>query len=143
MPWSYAGSRLALILRRLRGRFGISAPRVAVRTHVPWPLRAISVGVAVALLLGLAVWIFDAGRRIAGFDQNEVSTLQSANAMLDEEVARLRSLLAASENNLQIERAAQKQFSEKHSALIEENAKLKEELAVLERLSKQRGRINK
>jgi hypothetical protein len=143
MPWTYAGSRLALILRRLRGRFGISAPRVAVRTHVSWPLRAISVGVAVALLLGLAVWVFDAGRRIAGFDQNEVSTLQSANAVLEEEVARLRSLLAASENNLQIERAAQKQLSEKHSALIEENAKLKEELAVLERLSKQRGRMSK
>jgi hypothetical protein len=143
MPWSYTGSRLALTLRRLRGRFGISAPQVAVRTHVPWPLRAVSVGVIVALLLGMAIWVFDAGRRIAGFDQSEVSTLQSTNAALAEEVARLRSLLTANENNLQIERAAQKQLSEKQSALIEENAKLKEELAVLERLSKQRGKITK
>jgi hypothetical protein len=143
MPWAYAGSRLALILRRLRGRFGISAPQVAVRTHVPWPLRAISIGVAVALLLGLAVWVFDAGRRIAGFDQNELSTLQSANAALEDEVARLRSLLAASENNLQIEQGAQKQLSDKHRVLTEENTKLKEELAVLERLSRQKSKTNK
>jgi cell shape-determining protein MreC len=129
------------MLRRLRGRFGIAAPQVAIRTHVPWYLRAVSVVVVVALLLGLAIWVFDAGRRIAGFDQGELSTLQTANAALEEEVARLRSLLAASENNLQIELAAQKQLSEKHSVLIEESAKLKEELAVLERLSRQRVKI--
>ncbi|MDP1733150.1 MAG: hypothetical protein Q8L44_02165 [Sulfuritalea sp.] len=95
------------------------------------------------MLLGLAVWVFDAGRRIAGFDHNELSTLQSANAALEEEVGRLRSLLAASENNLQIEQAAQKQLTEKHSVLIEENTRLKEELAVLESLSKQRSKMNK
>lgn len=129
------------MLRRLRGRFGIAAPQVAVRTHVPWHLRAVSVVVVVALLLGLTVWVFDAGRRIAGFEQSELNTLQTANAALKEDIARLHSLLAASENNLQIERAAQKQLSEKHRVLIEESAKLKEELAVLERLSKQRGRM--
>lgn len=132
-----------MMLRRLRGRFGIAAPQVAVRTHVPWHLRAVTVGVIVAFLLGLAVWVFDAGRRIAGFDHDELSILQTTNATLAEEVARLRSLLAASENNLQIELAAQKQLSEKHSALIEESARLKEELAVLERLAKQRGKIDK
>jgi uncharacterized protein HemX len=136
MPWSYAGSRITLILRRLRGRFGIAAPQVAVRTHVPWPFRVVSVVVAVALLLGLAVWVFDAGRLVAGFDQTKASTLQTANTQLEEEVARLRSLLAASENNLQIEQAAQQQLTAKHRALFEENAKLQEELAVLQRLSK-------
>ncbi len=114
-----------------------------MRTHVPLYIRALSIVVAVALLLGLAVWVFDAGRRIAGFDHNELSTLQLTNAVLKEEVVRLRSLLAASENNLQIEQAAQKQLAEKHSALIEESTRLKEELAVLESLSKQRSRIIK
>lgn len=136
MPRSFAGSRLALILRRLRGRFGIAAPQVAVRTHVPLYMRAVSIVVAVALLLGLAVWVFDAGRRIAGFDHNELSTLQSANAVLQEEVVRLRSSLTACENNLQIEQAAQKQLTEKHGVLIEESARLKEEFAILESLSK-------
>jgi hypothetical protein len=136
MPWSYASSRLALILRRWRGRFGISAPQVAIRTHVPWHLRVFSIVVLVVLLLALAVWVFDFGQQIAGINQNEISTLQSSNATLGAEVGRLRGLLAASENDLQIEKAAQKELTEKHSAMVVENARLKEELAVLERLSK-------
>jgi hypothetical protein len=48
----------------------------------------------------------------------------------------LRGLLVASENDLQIERATQKLIVDKHSALLEENTRLKEELAVLERLSR-------
>jgi len=136
MPWSYASSRLALILRRLRGRFGIFAPQVAVRTHVPWRYKAFGITITLVVLLGLAVWVFDFGRQIAGFNRNEISTLQAANALLEQEVVQLRGLLAASENDLQIERATQQQFADKHSALQEENARLKEELAVLERLSK-------
>jgi hypothetical protein len=88
------------------------------------------------VLLSLAVWVYDFGRQIAGFNRNEISTLQAANALLEQEVVQLRGLLAASENDLQIERATQQQFADKHSALQEENARLKEELAVLERLSK-------
>jgi hypothetical protein len=103
---------------------------------VPWHLRVFSITVLVALLLALAVWVFDFGRQFAGFNINEISTLQSSNATLEEEVSRLRGLLAASENDLQIEKAAQKELTEKHSAMVEENARLKEELAVLERLSK-------
>lgn len=140
MPWSYASSTLAVILRRLRGRFGISAPQVAIRAHVPWHLRVFSIVVLVLLLLALAVWAFDFGRQIAGFNQNEISALQSSKAALEEEVGRLRGLLAASENNLQIEKAAQKELSDKHSVLVEENTRLKEELAVLERLSKSKKR---
>lgn len=103
---------------------------------MPWHLRVFSIAVLVILLLALAVWVFDFGRQIAGFNQNEISILQSSNARLEEEVSRLRGLLAASENDLQIEKAAQKELTEKHSAMVEENAKLKEELALLERLSK-------
>jgi cell shape-determining protein MreC len=103
---------------------------------VPWRLRAFSIVILVVLLLALAVWVFDFGRQIAGSNRNEISTLQSVNAALEAEVVRLRGLLAASENDLQIEKAAQKLLTDKHSVLMEENTKLKEELAVLERLSK-------
>jgi len=128
------------MMRRLRGRFGIAAPQVAIRTHVPWHWRVAGIVVGIILFLGVAVWVFDAGRRIAGFDHNELTALQAANATLEEEAARLRGLLAASENSLQIEQAAAKLLADKNSALVEENAKLKEELAVIERLSDQRGK---
>lgn len=127
------------MIRRLRGRFGISAPRVSVRAHVPWYFRAASVVGALAFSLGLAVWAFDAGRRTAGFDQNEtgqiVGRLEADNRSLEEEVARISSLLAASEGNLQIEQAAQKLLAEKYNLLAGENAKLQEDLAVFKRLS--------
>lgn len=128
------------MLRRLRGRFGISAPRVAVRTHVPWYLRTAGLGAVVVFAIVMAGWAYDAGRRIAGFDQSEtkqiVEELRLANAALEEEVARLRSLLTVSDSGLQIEQAAQKSLSEKNSALAEENTRLKEELVVFGRLAK-------
>ncbi len=144
MSRTLAGSRLALTLRRLRGRFGISAPQLSIRTHVPWHLRAASIAGAVLAVLALAAWAYDTGRRMAGFDQTEAGEtakeLRSTNAALEAEVSRLRSLLSGSESNIQIELATQRLLTEKNAALIEENAKLKEELAVFERLAKFEGK---
>ncbi len=131
------------MLRRLRGRFGIAAPQLAVRTHVPWYLRAISVVVILAALLALAVWVYDTGRRMAGFDYSEAGQvtreLRAANAALEEEVTRLRSLLTASQSSQQIEQSAQQLMAEQNKALVSENARLKEELAVFERLTRLEG----
>ncbi len=132
------------MLRRMRRRFGISAPRVAVRTHVPWYLRTAGIGAVIVLSVIMAGWAYDAGRRIAGYDQSESSQLfdelRLANVALEEEVARLRSLLTVSESSLQIEQAAQRSLAEKNSTLVEENARLKEELVVLGRLAKLEGK---
>lgn len=146
MSRAVTNSRLALILRRFRGRFGISAPKVAVRTHVPWHIRLASIAGMLAILAMLSGWAYDAGRKIAGFDQSEssqvVSELRQTNVVLEEEVARLRSLLATSESSLQIEQASQKLLSERNSVLALENAKLKEDLAVFERLARLEGQVD-
>ena len=95
------------------------------------------------LSLAVAGWTYDFGRRMAGFQQSEAGEtakhLREANAALEEEVGRLRSLLAASENSLHIESAAQKQLAERNSFLAEENTRLKEDLAVFERLTRLEG----
>jgi hypothetical protein len=128
----------------LRGRFGISAPQVAVRTHVPWYLRAASLVGLAALVAALVWWSYESGRRTGGYDNGEanriVGELSSQKQALEDEVARLRSLLTASESGLQIEQAAQKSLSERNSLLAAENTKLKEDLAVFEKLSKLEGR---
>ena len=128
------------MLRRLRGRFGISAPRVAVRTHVPWHLRTAGLSAVVVLSIALSGWAYDAGRRKGGGAQNEssqvVDELRLTKAALEEELARVRSLLTVSESSLQIEQATQINLSEKNSLLAEENARLKEELVVFGRLAK-------
>lgn len=134
------------MLRRLRGRFGISAPQVTVRTHVPWYLRVMVLAGVVVLSVALADWAYDAGQLIAGFDQNQTShaidELRATNIKLEEEVAHLRSLLTTSESNLQIEQAAQRQLAEKNGILAGENDRLKEDLAVFERLAKLENKAN-
>lgn len=146
MSRAVAGSRLALMLRRLRRRFGISAPQVTVRTHIPWYMRATALVGVVVLSVVLADWAYDNGQLIAGFDQRETSyvmdELRTTNIKLEEDVVRLRSQLTASEGNLQIEQAAQRQLAEKNGMLAGENDRLKEELAVFERLAKLENKPN-
>lgn len=139
MHGSYPTSRLALKLRRLRGRFGITAPRVMVRTHVPWHWRALGVAVTGAVALALAGWIYDAGRRIAGFDRSEsaqeIGALRAKVTDLEAEVEKLRAASNASESSLQIERTAQQQLTAQVKSLEAENNRLREENAVFERLA--------
>ncbi len=79
------------MLRRFRSRFGISAPRVAVRTHIPWYLRALATIAILSISIALAGWVYDAGRKIAGFDrretEQEITALRSRVEELEQEAA--------------------------------------------------------
>lgn len=139
MRRTYANSRIALILRRWRSRFGISAPRVAVRAHLPWYWRVLSVLLILVVTLSLGTWIYDAGRRFAGFDRSEteqeLDMLRTRTAELKKELVQLRSQADASESKLQIEHTAQQQLSSQVKLLEEENARLKEDMSVYENLA--------
>lgn len=135
----FANSRFALALRKVKGRFGISAPRVAVKTHLPWHWRVLSVILLFAVLLFLAVWVYDAGQRLAGFHQSasekELASLRERMAQLEAELDSSRKVANASESRLQIESTAQKQLSVQIKALEEENSSLKADLAMFENLA--------
>lgn len=144
MPRANAGSRIALILRRLRARFGISAPQVAVRTDIAWYWR-FALGAAISVLFIAGLWLaYDRGRTDATVrlvDRGLASVdMVAAHASQQEEIARLRGLLAASEGAVQIERAAQQALTGKNAELSEANARLREEIAVFERLVKPEGK---
>lgn len=143
MRGPYPSSSLALKLRRLRSRFGIAAPRVTVRTYIPWYWRAVGLAFMGALALALAGWVYDAGRRIAGYDRSEsaqeIGALRERVGELEAEVVRLRAASNASESSLQIERTAQLQLTAQVKSLEAENNRLKEENAVFERLSQGTG----
>lgn len=123
-------------LWKLRQRFGIAAPKVAVRTHVPWYLRWLGIALLVALSAAIAAWMYDAGRRFAGFDRSEVE--QELGAMRDElqgartELERLRAAANAADAKLSIERSAQQSLAQQIRALEADNARLREELAIFE-----------
>lgn len=139
MRGTFANTRIALILRRWRSRFGISAPRVAVRTHLPWYWRVLSMLLIVAVTVTLATWMYDAGRRFAGFERSEteqeLDTLHARTAELEKELAHLRSQADASESKLQIEHTAQLQLTRQVKSLEEENTRLKEDMSVFENLA--------
>jgi hypothetical protein len=123
-------------LWKLRQRFGIAAPRVAVRTHVPWYLRWLVLSLLVASSVALGMWMYDAGRRFAGFDateaEKEISAARSELAVAREELARLRGMSNAAESKLAIERTAQQDLAKQLRSMEAENARLREELAVFE-----------
>jgi hypothetical protein len=123
-------------LSKLRQRFGIAAPKVSVRTHVPWYLRWLGLAVALVLSVVLAAWTWDAGRRFAGFDRSEVDQeLAAARAELDKqrgELDRLRALANAADSKVAIERTAQQKLAQQIRGLEQENARVREELALFE-----------
>ena len=123
-------------LWKLRQRFGIAAPKVAVRTHVPWYLRWLGVALLLAFSAAVAAWMYDAGRRFAGFDRNEVEdALAEARRDLGntrDELKRLRALANSADSKLSIERTAQQKLAQQIGTLEQENAQLREELAIFE-----------
>ncbi len=122
--------------KKFRQRFGIAAPKVAVRTHVPWYLRWLLLAVLLAFSVALAAWMYDAGRRFAGFDRSEVQDeLSGMRREFDAargELEKLRAIANAADSKLSIERTAQVQLAQQIRALEQDNARLREDLAIFE-----------
>ena len=131
-------------LWKLRQRFGIAAPRVAIHSHVPWYWRWVGVAVLLGISAASAAWIYDAGRQFAGFDRSEVQAeLRAARAQLEEaraELERLRASSNAADSRLSIERTAQQNLAQQIRVLEKDNARLKEELATFESMLASDGR---
>jgi hypothetical protein len=123
-------------LSKLRQRFGIAAPRVAVHSHISWYWRWIGIAALLGVFAAAAAWIYDAGRRFAGFDTSQVeqklSVSQEELAAARSELERLRAVANAADNRLSIERTAQQKLAQQIRALEQENARVREELATIE-----------
>jgi len=123
-------------LSKLRQRFGIAAPKVSVRTHVPWYLRWLGLAVLLTLSVVLAFWMWDAGRRFAGFDRGEadqeLAAARGELARLRDELGQLRALANAADSKVAIERTAQQKLAQQIKGLEQENARVREELALFE-----------
>ena len=133
-----AASGAAVRIRRLRQRFGINAPRLAIRAHVAWYWRALLAVAIISLSLASAAWIYDVGRKLAGYpvteSGEELRSLRSYVMELDAELTKLRGLVGTGESRLQMERATQRNLMSQVQALESENAALREDLAFYEGL---------
>lgn len=130
------GVHITSRLFKLRRRFGIAAPRVSVRSEIAWYLRWAGLILVLACSAALAAWMYDAGRRFAGFDRSEVE--QQLTGALREleatraELERLRAVANAADSRLSIERTAQLKLAQQIRGLEQETARLREELAIFE-----------
>lgn len=122
--------------RKVRQRFGIAAPRVAVHSPIPWYLRWLGIALLLGLSAASAAWMYDAGRRFAGFDRSEVETeLTGVKRELSDaqaELEKLRAVANAGNSRLAIERTAQEKLAQQIRALEDDNARLREELGTLD-----------
>lgn len=132
------------LLKALKRKFGISAPRVAVRTHVPWYLRWLGIVVVGGLIFGTGWATYDFGMEFAGFRQGEadraLAKLKETIESQQQELSELRSKVANAERQLQIERATYGDLAKQVKSLAGENATLKEDLAFFQTLMPASGK---
>lgn len=106
------------VSRALKGRFGITAPRVAVRSEAPWYARAVyllilfSIGYAVAYLQLVGRYPWD-----------------TAEAQAQENPQVLQTRIVQLERQLQVERAAQANLAKEMASMQDEGMRLKEDVA--------------
>lgn len=132
------------LFRALRRKFGIAAPRVSVQTHVAWYWRWLGIIALGAFVVGVGWTTYDYGMELAGFRQSEAA---SALARLKEEIKKretaiveMRSQVASSQRQLQIDRATYGDLAKQVKTLSEENAALKEDLAFFQSLMASGGK---
>ena len=128
--------RAMLRMAKLRQRFGIAAPRVTVHSQIPWYWRWVGIAALLGIAAAAAAWIYDAGRRFAGFDssqvQQELAVAKEELATARSELERLRAVANAADNRMSIVRSAQQKLAQQIRTLEQENARVREELATFE-----------
>jgi hypothetical protein len=120
-----------------RRRLSISAPRVAVRSHMPWPLRWIVLAVAFGFSASLALWAFEFGKEIAGLDRNskeEIAQMRVELQSLRAERERAQSIANTADSLLKTERVTQERLNQQLRQAEAEIMALKADLGFFERL---------
>lgn len=121
----------------LRRRLTISAPRMAVRSAMPWPLRWAVAAIVLGFCGAIALWAFEFGKSIAGLDsgaREELLRLRADAQKLREERDKAQSVLNTSASLLTAEKAAQDRMAAQIRTLEAENRQLRDDLGFFERL---------
>ncbi|MDP3619734.1 MAG: hypothetical protein Q8R63_08065 [Ramlibacter sp.] len=121
----------------LRRRLTISAPRMAVRSAMPWPLRWAGVAIVLGFCAAISLWAFEFGKSIAGLEtgaREELQRLRGDAAKLREERDKAQSVLNTSQSLITAEKTTQERLTAQIRALELENRALRDDLGFFERL---------
>lgn len=130
--------------RLFHRRLTISAPRMAVRSALPWPLRWAMLAIVLGFCGAIALWAFELGKDIAGLDGDnaqEVSRLRADIAGLKQQLDDMReerdkalSVANTSSTLMTTEKAAQERLTALNKQLEAENQALRDDLGFFEKL---------
>ena len=120
----------------LRRRLSISAPRVIVRSHLPWPLRWVAVALTLGFCGAVALWAFEFGKDIAGVNQQqaELARLRIEVAQFRDEREKAQSMVNTADSLLKAETVARDRLSQALRQAEAENLELKADLGFFKRL---------
>ena len=121
----------------LRRRLSITAPRVIVRRHLPWPLRWAVWALMLGFSAALALWAFEFGKDIAGLDRDakeELGKLRLEVEQLRGEREKAISIANTAESLLKTERTVQDKLAQQLKTAEVENLALRNDLGFFEKL---------
>ena len=124
-------------LRLLRRRLTISAPRVAIRSALPWPLRWLALAVVFGFCAAVALWAFEFGKSLAGLDsvsRDELLQLRAEVARLRDDGNEQQTVAHTAESLLMAERATKESLMAQVRQLEADNRTLREDLGFFEKL---------
>lgn len=130
--------------RLLRRRLTISAPRMAVRSAMPWPLRWAVAAIMLGFCAAIALWAFEFGRDIAGLENGGQADMQQLRTQVEalktelDKAHEQRDQAQSIANTAGTLVAAEKASSERVSAQVKhleaENRRLRDDLGFFEKL---------
>jgi hypothetical protein len=130
--------------RLLRRRLTISAPRMAVRSALPWPFRWILLALMMGFCAAIGLWAFEFGKDIAGIDgfrSSELTQLRQDLAAANQHIEVLKterdkaqSIANTASTLLTSEKTAQERLTAVNKQLETDNRSLREDLGFFEKL---------
>ncbi|MFZ3129265.1 MAG: DUF6776 family protein [Rhodoferax sp.] len=130
--------------RLLRRRLTISAPRMAVRSALPWPFRWIILAVVLGFCSAIGLWAFEFGKNIAGLEKGsreeltrlhaELAAAQAELASVKDERDKAQSIANTADTLVTAERASHERLLVQAKQLEADNRSLRDDLGFFEKL---------
>ncbi len=130
--------------RLLRRRLTISAPRMAVRSALPWPFRWAMLAIVLGFCAAIGLWAFEFGKDIAGLEKGskeelvrlntQVNNLQVELATVKTERDKAQSIANTADALVTAEKASHESLLVQTKQLELENRSLRDDLGFFEKL---------
>ncbi len=132
--------RVRLFLRRLT----VSAPRMSVRSALPWPFRWAVLALVLGFCAAIGLWAFEFGKDIAGLDsgtkeellqtRSEIVALRAQLVSLKAQRDKAQGIANTSETLMTSDRVARERLASLVKQLQADNQTLRDDLGFFEKL---------